>query len=512
MTTKLAFNQISGSIVNVREFGAISGADSTSSIQDAINDTYTNGGGDVVISANYLYSSTLFLRDNVRLIVDKGASLRPVSGLGDVPGTGLFVTIAALSRYRFGAGSVNFKGAVSAYQGPHTNISIVNNGIIEGTLQSGGSHDIADAACIHIEDCTNFEYSGLGLIENCDASALRIDGTGATAPTWTTLALADTNTSIGNTTNAVVNNLRTSNTNFGVELQNYPKNITLANFSIDDTASHGLRLTSARDVNSYGHYLTNVNGSSIQLLEGQSYNLYGSPHLECSDQIAIQIGEVDDVHIHGNHIVTGQFGHIGTGPNAERVYIQNNVWGDENDEFATGAGLINSANIDQLYVRDLLPNNTAKTMFENKRVGAADLFRYYLSANQTGITPGVFTKIQFNTKDFEDGSSYDAVTNYEATPAKGRYVVQGRLRIADDGGTIADQDPINVALYKAGVQHAISRVKANGTGVQEVDFSFLVDVNGSNTLDIRLDPGGTGTKQVSSGSTLSRIEMYPVNA
>ncbi len=48
-------------------------------------------------------------------------------------------------------------------------------------------------------------------------------------------------------------------------------------------------------------------------------------------------------------------------------------------------------------------------------------FSVYLSSNQTGLSSGVYTKVNFNTEDFDTDNCYDSSTNYRFTPNKSGY-------------------------------------------------------------------------------------------
>jgi hypothetical protein len=55
-------------------------------------------------------------------------------------------------------------------------------------------------------------------------------------------------------------------------------------------------------------------------------------------------------------------------------------------------------------------------------------FSAYSSTNQS-ITSSTFTKVQFNTEEFDTNSNYDNATNYRFTPTvAGYYQVNGNIR------------------------------------------------------------------------------------
>jgi hypothetical protein len=62
--------------------------------------------------------------------------------------------------------------------------------------------------------------------------------------------------------------------------------------------------------------------------------------------------------------------------------------------------------------------------------GNGPAFSAYLSANQTPITNGTFTKVRCNIEEFDTASAYDNATNYRFTPqVAGYYQVNGSVNI-----------------------------------------------------------------------------------
>lgn len=74
-------------------------------------------------------------------------------------------------------------------------------------------------------------------------------------------------------------------------------------------------------------------------------------------------------------------------------------------------------------------------------------FMVKLNANQTGISSGVFTKVNFNTELWDTDNCFDNTTNYRFTPTKAGYyqlnvTVAGRVAAAD------------INIYKNGSNYA----------------------------------------------------------
>lgn len=86
----------------------------------------------------------------------------------------------------------------------------------------------------------------------------------------------------------------------------------------------------------------------------------------------------------------------------------------------------------------LTADSTAATGLAWSTVGGSSgpAFLVKLNANQTGLTSGVFTKVNFNTEIFDTDNCFDSTTNYRFTPNKAGYyqlnvVVSGRVAAGD---------------------------------------------------------------------------------
>ena len=125
--------------------------------------------------------------------------------------------------------------------------------------------------------------------------------------------------------------------------------------------------------------------------------------------------------------------------------------------------------------------------------GNMPAFSAYLSANQTPITNGTFTKIQCNTEEFDTASAYDNATNYRFTPQiAGYYQVSGCLNITS---SVANSECL-IAIYKNGTSikwgSYITRA-ASGFDVGPT-ASALIYLNGSTDyVELYGYISGTGT-------------------
>lgn len=102
-------------------------------------------------------------------------------------------------------------------------------------------------------------------------------------------------------------------------------------------------------------------------------------------------------------------------------------------------------------------------------------FRATLLANQTSIITATWTKIEFDTEEFDTNSDYN-ITNYRFTPTvAGKYMLGF---VADYVLTTGKQ--MWFAIYKNGLIYAISKVKqVDGGSNENNQISTLADANGS---------------------------------
>jgi hypothetical protein len=157
---------------------------------------------------------------------------------------------------------------------------------------------------------------------------------------------------------------------------------------------------------------------------------------------------------------------------------------------ATGSGTMTlagpSTNSNQTIT---IPDTTGTMMVSGNQQG----FSVYLSANQS-ISANTFTKIQFNTIEFNLGSAYDATTNYRFTPTvAGYYQVNLGCYTAGTGSSQG-----NGAIYKNGAMlRASQQVLANS---QTVDIPAIIYLNGSTDYLEAYAYIGTASGVVAGGS------------
>ena len=101
---------------------------------------------------------------------------------------------------------------------------------------------------------------------------------------------------------------------------------------------------------------------------------------------------------------------------------------------------------------------------------AAPAFYAYASSTQTGISSGVFTKIQLNAELFDTANAFDSTTNYRFTPqVAGYYQFNGQFTAYASGGG-------------ATLTAAYISIKKNGTTYY--DGNYLPASNASNNWGV----------------------------
>ena len=92
-------------------------------------------------------------------------------------------------------------------------------------------------------------------------------------------------------------------------------------------------------------------------------------------------------------------------------------------------------------------------------------------------TSASFTKIQFDTEEFDTGGFFDNTTNYRYTPlVAGKYFVYASVRIHDDANDLL-QYGIKIEKNGSQIKENYNKGTANERG--EVTVVTIIDMNGS---------------------------------
>lgn len=128
----------------------------------------------------------------------------------------------------------------------------------------------------------------------------------------------------------------------------------------------------------------------------------------------------------------------------------NKLWSND-ASFNDGTGIANNAIID----RHILTGNLKNTKISNPHK-----FSVYRNAAQNATT-NVYTKVNFDTEEFDTGGNFDNVTNYRfVAPVAGFYQFSWSVALGIGGGSV---DTV-ATLYKNGVVCKWGNELAGGGG------------------------------------------------
>lgn len=115
-----------------------------------------------------------------------------------------------------------------------------------------------------------------------------------------------------------------------------------------------------------------------------------------------------------------------------------------------------------------------QSMLATNVAGNGPAFSVYRSTNQTGVSGNTFTKIQFDTEEFDTNSNYDNTTNYRFTPTvAGYYQFNACFQVSASGVAL-------ISFYKNGTRVKEGNIIATGAaGGPNVTASALIYCNGS---------------------------------
>ena len=120
-----------------------------------------------------------------------------------------------------------------------------------------------------------------------------------------------------------------------------------------------------------------------------------------------------------------------------------------------------------------------QAMLGTNVAGNGPAFGAYLSANQT-ITGSTYTKVQFNTEEFDTNNNYDNSTNYRFTPTvAGYYQINTSVNMESTSNTTS----CVLTIYKNGVEFKrggqINFGSAGNASFFQTSVASLIYLNGS---------------------------------
>jgi len=133
--------------------------------------------------------------------------------------------------------------------------------------------------------------------------------------------------------------------------------------------------------------------------------------------------------------------------------------------------------------------------------GNMPAFSAYQSSAQTGLTANTYTKVQFQTKEFDTASCFDATTNYRFTPT-----VAGYYQVTAQVGFNTSMNYGVVSIYKNGSN--FKAASAQQTYALSVICNSLIYLNGSTDyIEIYVYPSATLSVVANSQSTFFQASL-----
>jgi len=130
-------------------------------------------------------------------------------------------------------------------------------------------------------------------------------------------------------------------------------------------------------------------------------------------------------------------------------------------------------------------------------------------ADNIALTNNTFTKVQFNSEEFDVGGYYDSTTNYRYTPqVAGKYLIYGRVYI-----TYASEATENlyIAIYKNGTAAQQFARSDDSSLYGSVQISSLIEMNGSSDyVEIYTKTSSSTNAVYYSGGTLGEFSGYRI--
>lgn len=153
-----------------------------------------------------------------------------------------------------------------------------------------------------------------------------------------------------------------------------------------------------------------------------------------------------------------------------------------------------------------------QAMMASGVAGTGPAFRAYLASNQS-VSNAVFTKIQFDTEDFDTNNCYNNTTNYRFTPnVAGYYQVN---TVCYFSASAARPTEVQIALYKNGsaVANTLLNLATANLIISGYPLSALVYMNGSTDyLEVYGSLSGGSSQVFGGGSRYTYFDACLVRA
>jgi len=130
-------------------------------------------------------------------------------------------------------------------------------------------------------------------------------------------------------------------------------------------------------------------------------------------------------------------------------------------------------------------------------------------ADNVALTNNTYTKVTFNSEEFDVGGYYDSTTNYRYTPqVAGKYFIYGKVYITYGSSAVEN---IYIAIYKNGVLVDKFQSLMGTTNYGSVQTSSLIEMNGSSDyVEIYTKASHSTDAVYYSGGTLGEFSGYRI--
>jgi len=132
-------------------------------------------------------------------------------------------------------------------------------------------------------------------------------------------------------------------------------------------------------------------------------------------------------------------------------------------------------------------------------------------ADNVALTNNTYTKVTFNSEEFDVGGYYDSTTNYRYTPqVAGKYLIYGRVYITY--GSEATEN-MYIAIYKNGTATQQFARSDDNSQYGSIQISSLVEMNGSSDyVEIYTKASSSTNAVYYAGGLLGEFSGYRIGA
>ena len=130
-------------------------------------------------------------------------------------------------------------------------------------------------------------------------------------------------------------------------------------------------------------------------------------------------------------------------------------------------------------------------------------------ADNVAIADNTFTKVTFNSEEFDVGGYYDSTTNYRYTPqVAGKYVIYSRGYITYAS---AATENLYLAIYKNGTEVSNFARSDDNALYGSVQVSSLIEMNGSSDyVEIYIKASFSSNAKYYAGGSLGEFSGYRI--